>query len=72
VLISPQLVTGAAKAPVVPTGEPVTWDFSGWMRDSMMASPMRKPDGSWRDSLPVKCPVADPKTPACLAVPMKK
>ena len=71
VLISPRLVRGQDKAPELPTREPATWDWSGWMRDSMMASPLRKPDGSWRDSLPVKCLVADPATPACGYAPMK-
>jgi pilus assembly protein CpaC len=72
VLISPQLVTGQAKAPEIPTGEPGTWDWSGWIKDDMKASPLRKSDGSWRDSLPTKCPVADPANPACgVAVPPK-
>lgn len=72
VLISPQLVVGQNRAPAIPTGEPSTWDWSGWIRDSMAASPLRKPDGSWRDSLPVKCPVADPTKPACVGTPVKK
>jgi pilus assembly protein CpaC len=72
VIVSPQLVVGQNRAPVLPTGEPASWDWSGWMRDSMAASPMRKADGSWRDSLPTKCPVADPFKPACGAAAPKK
>jgi len=72
VLISPKLVVGQVRAPELPTREPGTWDWSGWIRDSMMASPLRKADGSWRDSLPVKCDVADPAKPACGSMMPKK
>jgi pilus assembly protein CpaC len=72
VLISPRLVRGQDKAPELPTREPGTWDWSGWMRDSLLASPLRKADGSWRDTLPVKCLVADPAKPACGSAPVKK
>jgi pilus assembly protein CpaC len=72
VLITPQLVRGQDRAPALPTGETSTWDWSGWIRDSMLASPLRKSDGSWRDSLPVKCQVADPTKSACVAAPVRK
>lgn len=72
VLISPKLVVGQDRAPEIPTREPATWEWSGWLRDSLQASPLRKPDGSWRDVLPTKCPVADPANPACgVAAPKK-
>jgi pilus assembly protein CpaC len=41
VFVTPKLVRASDTAPVVPTGEPVTWKWPGWMRRELETQPQR-------------------------------
>lgn len=41
VFVTPRLVRASDTAPVVPTGEPITWKWPGWMRRELETQPQR-------------------------------
>lgn len=41
VFVTPKLVRASNTAPIVPTGEPVTWRWPGWMRRELETQPER-------------------------------
>jgi pilus assembly protein CpaC len=41
VFVTPKLVRASDTAPIVPTGEPVTWKWPGWMRRELETQPQR-------------------------------
>jgi pilus assembly protein CpaC len=41
VFVTPKLIRASDTAPVVPTGEPITWKWPGWMRRELETQPQR-------------------------------
>ena len=41
VFVTPKLVRASDTAPMVPTGEPITWKWPGWMRRELETQPQR-------------------------------
>jgi pilus assembly protein CpaC len=41
VFVTPKLVRASETAPIVPTGEPITWKWPGWMRRELETQPQR-------------------------------
>ena len=62
VLVTPKIVRASNRHPLMPTGEPETWNWPGWIREEMERSPMRGELQMPRES----CTEAA-KVPACQA-----
>ena len=41
VIVAPELVQGKDTPDAVPTGEPLTWKWPGWMRQELESQPLR-------------------------------